>query len=137
MTPFTPLPAPNRISARPAASASFRTTHRRPTASENFSAAFTPIQDGSMLAAVIAVPSTSADGRPMPTGPVSRPSAATTPAVASTTASGTAGCGVSTRILSPISSPRRASTSPALMPLPPMSTPIRPVVIAECPRCRR
>ena len=38
-------------------------------ASVNRSAAFTPIQAGSMLAAVIAVPSTSAEGRPMPTGP--------------------------------------------------------------------
>ena len=55
-------------------------------------------------------------------------------AVAATTASGFAGCGVATRIRSLVRTPRRESTVAPLIPLPPMLTPMRPLMP---PRCRR
>ncbi len=88
---MTPRPAPKRISAIPPASASFRTTQARPIACEKRASACTPIQLGSMFAAVITRPPTIAPGTPMPIGPESGPRRATTSAVAATTASVSAG----------------------------------------------
>ena len=79
-----------------------------------------------MLAAAMATPPTIGLGRPTPTGPSSGPSSAMRAAVADTTASGLAGCGVATRIRSLVRTPLRESTVAALIPLPPMSTPIEP-----------
>ncbi len=47
MTPLRPLPAPNRISATPAASASLTTVTGPPTCWEKSAAAFVPTQEGS------------------------------------------------------------------------------------------
>src|SRR5450756_1898305 len=87
-----------------------------------------------MLAADQVIPSTTTDGIPIPTGkgptlPVAvtagdRSSRPTSLAVASTTDSGVDGFGVATRIRSPTSAPIETSTAAALIPLPPMSTPM-------------
>ena len=55
-TPSRPLPAPKRISANPAASASLITVHGTPSCFENSPQASMPIQVESMFAAVRTTP---------------------------------------------------------------------------------
>ena len=69
-SPERPRPAPNDISAIPAASASFTTTTGRPTASEKAEAASAPIHDESMLAALCTTPARTTAGKATPTGPL-------------------------------------------------------------------
>ena len=68
--PFWPTPAPNLISASPAASASLITVTSRPVAFANRSRASKSIQDLSTLAAVLVTPSVTTPGNVMPAGPV-------------------------------------------------------------------
>src|SRR5712691_889150 len=67
--PFSPIPAPNVISATPAASASFSTRTGLPAAWPNSAPVSIPIQAGSRLAAVLVTPSVTTPGKVMPTGP--------------------------------------------------------------------
>ena len=69
-TPWRSLPIPKRISAMPAASASLTIVTGRPVALRSRSTTGKPIQVGSMLEAVIRVPSMVTPGRPTPTGVV-------------------------------------------------------------------
>ncbi len=120
--PRSPTPAPNVISATPAASASFRTPAGFPMALPNSEAASAPIQDLSRLAAVLVTPLVTTPGKVMPTGPDQLNevvSSFTTPA----TASGRAGRGVSIFCRSASSFPVATSTGAPLMPVPPMSMP--------------
>ena len=136
--PTSPRPAPKRISARPAASASLPTISERPSASAKSVSAGVPIQDGSMLAAVLTTPSMITAGKPMPACSA-RGSSATSPAVALITAFGVAGWGVGTRTRSVMSSPLVVSTTAALMPVPPTSMPINSMpasALARLPRAR-
>ncbi len=126
--PRTPRPAPKRISATAAASASLSTVTGRPIAAVKSSGAGSPTHDASRLAIISTRPPTIGPGTPTPTGPCVGPSDATSAAAAATTADGVAGWGVGTRTRSPIRTPRRESTTPALIPDPPMSTPMRPLM---------
>ena len=121
-TPRLLRPAPKRISASPAASASLSTTNGRPTAVLRRLATSSPIHDLSTLAAVSATPPRTTAGNVAPTAP-SPPNLATTWATTSATDAGTAGCGVSSRYRSAVSVPRSTSTGAPLMPVPPMSIP--------------
>ena len=67
-TPLRPFPAPNSISASPAASASLRTVTGAPTAFVNSAAASVPIHDLSTFAAVSATPSLTTAGNVAPDG---------------------------------------------------------------------
>ena len=95
-TPCLLRPAPKRISASPAASASLSTTNGRPTAVPRRFATSSPIHDLSTLAAVSATPPRTTAGNVAPTAP-SPPNLATTWATTSATDAGTAGFGVNTR----------------------------------------
>ncbi len=133
-TPDRFTPAPNRISARPAASASLSTTTwslANPSRIANSAAASVLIHRLSTLAAVSAVPCFTTQGRVMPTGP-SQANFSTISATTSATASGVDGCGVGMRRRSPSSAPASRSTRPPLMPEPPMSTP-NPRVVPPIP----
>ena len=91
--PSTPLPAPNVISATPAASASFSSVTPAPSALSNSPAASVSIHDLSTFAAERTVPPITTPGKVAPTGPV-QPNDCTTSRTTSVTASGVAGCGV-------------------------------------------
>ena len=80
-----------------------------------------------MCAAVRTVPPTTTDGNVQPIGP-STPSCSTSVATVADTASGVAGWGVTSRIR-PVAVPVLMSTSAALMPEPPTSTPMRVCVV--------
>ena len=90
----SPFPAPNVISAIPAASASLTTLTSSPVASASSARASSPIQPGSTLAAVLVMPFITTPGKVMPTGP-DQLNVLTSWATTSATASGVAGCGVS------------------------------------------
>ena len=120
--PSSPTPAPNVISATPAASASFSTRTGLPAASPNSDAASSPIQAGSRLAAVLVTPSVTTPGNVMPTGP-DQLNAVTSSFTTAATASGRAGRGVSIFCRAASSLPVSTSTGAALMPVPPMSMP--------------
>ena len=91
-----------------------------------------------MLPANLSVPSTVTPGSPTPTG-VSAPSPLALASrfeslpIAAMTASGVDGFGVATRKRSERKRPASTSTTAALMPLPPTSTPmaIRPLAIVD------
>ena len=68
-TPRLSLPAPKRISATPAASASFISVTGRPSVSLNSLSASSPIQLLSMLAAVCTTPRITTPGKVTPIGP--------------------------------------------------------------------
>ena len=68
-TPLRPLPAPKRISARPAASASFTIVKEQPVDFPKSSAAGAPIHFFETLAAVRTTPESTIPGNPQPTGP--------------------------------------------------------------------
>jgi imidazole glycerol-phosphate synthase subunit HisF len=120
--PFSPTPAPNVISATPAASASFSTLTGLPAAWPNNSAASSPIQAGSMLAAVRVTPAVTTPGKVMPIGP-DQLNVAVSFFTTSDTAWGSAGRGVSIFCRSASSLPVATSTGAALIPDPPMSMP--------------
>ena len=69
-TPPSSRPAPKRISAMPAASASFRARTGRPIRAPTFSAMFTPIHSFPMFAAVFTAPPMITPGKVRPTTPV-------------------------------------------------------------------
>ncbi len=110
-TPRFPTPAPKRISATPAASASLTIETGRPRARPNSMPAGKSTQAGSMLAAERVTPSTTTDGMPIPIGAAAASSLSGSPltirrtrrTVASTTASGRDGFGVAIRCRSPTS----------------------------------
>src|SRR5574338_168233 len=82
-----------------------------------------------MFAAVTSRPSMATPGRPMPTGAVSEmpdafTSRRTSRAIDALTRSGVDGCGVRTRSRSERKRPDSTSTTAALIPLPPTSTPM-------------
>ena len=80
------------------------------------------IQDLSTLAAVRTTPSATTPGNVMPTGPV-QSKRLTSSLTTAATASGSAGCGVSSLIRSVTSFPVLTSTGAPLIPVPPMSMP--------------
>ena len=120
--PLRPRPAPKRISAIPAASASF--DHHRPArrAAEELVGVDPDPRAGSMLAAVSTIPSRMTDGRVSPTGPG-------TPIWSSTSSTTLRDCVGGRRMggEDPDSvadqRPAPRSTGAPLMPVPPMSTP--------------
>ena len=67
--PFWPFPAPNVISATPAASASFSSRTWSPAALPNSARASSPIHALSRLAAVRVTPLMTTPGKVMPMGP--------------------------------------------------------------------
>ena len=90
-----------------------------------------------MLAAVTSRPCIATPGRPTPTGadsemPDDLASRRTSRAIDALTLSGVDGCGVRTRSRSERNRPVSVSTTAALMPLPPTSTPmaIRPLAMS-------
>ena len=97
------------------------------------------IQAGSMLAADLSVPSMVTPGRPIPTGvdvprPLDFASRLTTRTIEAMTASGVDGVGVGDAESAPTGAGRLStSTTAALIPLPPTSTPmaIRPLAISD------
>ena len=115
--PWRSCPVPKRISARPAASASFRTWQGRPVTSANRWAASVSIQLLSMLEAFLAMPLWMVAGKPHPTGPFHWKCSTSALRVCAT-AAGVAGCGVAMRWRSPISSPVSVSTRQPLIPDP-------------------
>ncbi len=123
-TPPFPRPAPNRISAIPAASASLRTTMSRMSRSANRAAASVPSQERRRFAALPITPPRTMPGNVMPIGP-SPPTRSTTVATASATDLGDGREGVSMRVRSPSKAPVARSTRPPLIPLPPISIPTR------------
>src|ERR1035438_2472237 len=120
--PDSPAPAPNFISATPAASASLSTLTWSPVASANSFRASRPIQVVSRLCAVMVVPLITTPGNVIPAGPV-QPNPLARSRTTSATASGTAGRGVSILTRSAASLPVNTSTGAALIPVPPMSMP--------------
>ena len=120
--PFWPTPAPNVISATPAASASFSTRTWLPVASSKSAPASVPIQAGSRLAAVLVTPSVTTPGKVMPTGPDQLKKVVSC-FTTSATASGLAGRGVAIFCRGASSLPVVTSTGAPLMPEPPMSMP--------------
>ena len=120
--PFTPTPAPNLISASPAASASFSTTTSVPSALANSAAASVPIHPLSTLAALRMVPPITTPGKVAPAGPLKSNDLATC-RTTSVTASGVAGCGVRILLRSASSFPVSRSTGAPLIPVPPISIP--------------
>ncbi len=123
-TPELFRPAPNSISAMPAASASLTTNTSWPVRSVNRASTSVPIQDLSTFAAVFATPSWITAGKVTPTGMSSATSKEPmSSATVSATASGVEGCGVGIRTRSAASSPLPRWTGAPLMPLPPMSIP--------------
>src|SRR5215831_18573669 len=134
--PCCPAPAPNCISALPAASASLMIWTSSPVAEPNRSRAFTPIQAGSRLAAVRMTPSVTTPGKVIPALP-DQPNCSTRPRTASATALGLAGCGVGTLIRSRVKAPAVTSTGAALIPEPPISTPRSSTRLRPLLMCRR
>src|ERR1700733_1052922 len=120
--PCSPTPAPNFISAIPAASASFSTCTGLPAALANSARASKPTQAGSRLAAVLVTPLVTTPGNVMPIGP-DHSNEVTSWLTTSATASGTAGCGVAIFFRSASSFPAATSTGAPLMPVPPISMP--------------
>ena len=121
--PWTPLPAPNVISATPAASASFSIATSVPIALPNSAAALVPIHVLSTLAALRMVPLITTPGKVAPmTSPLwgNEPASSRTTSV---TASGVAGRGVAIFFRSASSFPVSRSTGAPLIPVPPMSIP--------------
>src|SRR5215211_6888223 len=121
-TPSSSLPAPQRISARPAASASLTTLTGESSLRPSASPRSKPIAALSMFAAVRTTPSLTTAGKPQPTGP-SHPASRTTSTAVSTIASGVAGWGVLILTLSLTNSPDSVSTGAPLIPDPPTSIP--------------
>ena len=95
-TPDTPFPAPNSISATPAASASLSTVTGAPIASLNSFPASVPIHDWSTLAAVHATPFFITAGNVAPVASFQLKKLATS-ATTAATAGGVAGWGVRIR----------------------------------------
>ena len=87
-TPRLSLPAPKRISATPAASASFIIVTGRPSVSLNSLSASSPIQVLSMLAAVCTTPRITTPGNVTPIGPWTSGKFSTTSRTTFTTSSG-------------------------------------------------
>src|SRR5215211_2917151 len=121
-TPSSSLPAPQRISARPAASASFTTLTEASISLSSAARRSKPIAALSMFAAVCTTPSLTTAGNPQPTGP-SHPASRTTSIAVPTIASGVAGLGVLILTLSSSNSPDCVSTGAPLIPDPPTSIP--------------
>ena len=121
-TPACPAPAPNFISATPAASASLIRLTPSPVALPKSAPASSPIQSLLRLAAVLVTPLMITPGKATPTRPVQL-NFCTRSATMSATGPGSAGCGVAILIRSEISVPVSVSTGAALIPVPPMSTP--------------
>src|ERR687893_1310268 len=121
-TPSSSLPAPQRISARPAASASLTTLTGASSSLRSAARRSKPIAALSIFAAVCTTPSLTTAGNPQPTGPCHPASRITSTAVP-TIASGLAGLGVLILTLSSSSSPDCVSTGAPLIPDPPMSIP--------------
>jgi hypothetical protein len=123
------MPMPKRISAMPAASASFTMLTGRFNDFVSLSAMGKSIQAGSMLAAVRSRPCMATPGRPTPTGvSAGTPDAFTirrsSRPIVALTLSGVEGTGVGTRSRSDTRRPDAVSTTAALTPLPPTSTPM-------------
>ena len=122
MTPDFPRAAPKRVSASPAASASFTMVTGQPVASLMIRDASALIHDLSTLAAVNTVPPLTTPGNVQPIGPVHSKCFAIS-ATVMPTASGVAGSGVSKRRRSVTRWPFLVSTTAPLMPVPPISIP--------------
>ena len=133
-TPRTLRPAPNAISATPAASASLSTVTGRPSSAVNLAAASSPSQSGCRFAALPMTPWRTTPGKVTPTGslPFQLPATSTS---AGSTASGVAGRGVSTRTRSSIRAPASTSTGAPLIPDPPMSMPRTVIVPSPARGC--
>ena len=123
-TPLRSWPAPNVISATPAASASLSTATSQPVAAVKSVSASTPIHDSSMFAALCTTPWRTTVGIAAPIGPV-HSKCSTSSFTMGAIASGVAGCGVSTWYRSSHNSPVSRATGAAFMPEPPMSMPSR------------
>ena len=121
-TPPTPLAAPNRASAMPAASASLSTVTSQWVMSVKTLSTSVPIQLLSTFAALLATPFLMTAGNVAPSSPVHSASL-TSRATTSATASGVDGLGVRYFTRSVARSPLSRSTMAPLIPLPPMSTP--------------
>src|SRR3954467_7344776 len=106
----------------PAAAASLRVCTVPGICSASPAARSAPIQDLSTFAAVWTTPLFITPGKVTPIRSV-HPKELTIRATTSQTGPGSDGSGVSIRSRSPTSSPLSRSTTPPLMPLPPMSTP--------------
>ena len=137
-TPGSSLPTPNRISAIPAASASLMMNIGRLSVRVSRSTTGKSIHAWSMLPANLSTPPMVTPGRPIPTGVVSASppdlaSRRTSRAIDAMTASGVDGTGVATRSRSERRRPASMSTTAALIPLPPTSTPMatRPPAASE------
>jgi hypothetical protein len=120
--PGSYLPAPNVISAMPAASASFSSLTSCPAALASRVRASSPIQALSRLAAVRVTPLITTPGKVMPVGP-DQEKVSTSLCTTSATASGTAGRGVAIFTRSAANVPVSRSTGAALIPVPPISMP--------------
>src|SRR6185437_2499519 len=129
--PATPRPAPQRISAMPAASASFKTTAGRRRVRSASAAPSRPSQAWSIFAAVRTRPDFTTLGKARPTGPCAPGSRSARAATTCITPGGAAGWGVGAEISSPSRRPESTSTSPALTEEPPTSMPITVRVIDE------
>ena len=121
-TPPTPLAAPNRASAMPAASASLSTVTSQWVMSVKTLSTSVSIQLLSTFAALLATPFLMTAGNVAPSSPVHSASL-TSRATTSATASGVDGLGVRYFTRSVARSPLFRSTMAPLIPLPPMSTP--------------
>ncbi len=120
--PGSPLPAPNVISAMPAASASFSSRISCPAALASKDRASRPIHPLSRLAAVRVTPFITTPGKVTPMGPDQEKACTswlTTPA----TACGADGCGVAIFTRSARNLPVSRSTGAAFVPVPPISMP--------------
>ncbi len=93
--PATPLPAPHKDSAIPAASASLTAVTGNPVADPTTASMLVPTQLESTLTAVRAVPPCTTAGKVQPSGPC-QPYWSTISATTSATAPGVAGWGVRT-----------------------------------------
>jgi len=127
--PSRPRPAPKRISAMPAASASFSTVQGLPEAHCSRLPASAPIQEGCTWAAVSALPALITEGNPSPSGPWVR-RAEPEDNTASMTAVGVEGCGRGRVSSAPARLPRSTSTGASLIEEPPTSTPSSTVLTA-------
>ncbi len=120
--PGSPFPAPNVISATPAASASFSSRTSCPAALDSIVRASSPIHFGFRLAAVRVTPLITTPGKVTPVGP-DQEKASTSLCTTSATAFGTAGRGVAIFTRSATKVPVSRSTGAALIPVPPISMP--------------
>ena len=130
--PPSSRPAPKRISARPAASASLMNTAARPVTSCMSAAPSVPIQAGSTFAAVQATPAFTTAGKAKPIGPGACGKAATTCRRTAAMAGGDDGDGVGKIRGSVSNAPLSTATTAALRLEPPVSMPSRIRSLTGC-----